>query len=127
MKHMKHVHSLARAAAVLVLALLTSATAWAQSLSGSGTAADPYIISSNDDYAEFASNSAYWASGVVVRLTADVSTDKMVGTDTNKFKGNFFGNGHTLTVNLTSVGENCAPFRYAEGATFDDYKEELLW
>ena len=118
MKHMKHVHSLARAAAVLVLALLTSATAWAQSLSGSGTAADPYIINSNDDYAEFASNSAYWASGVVVKLTADVSTDKMVGTDTNKFKGNFFGNGHTLTVNLTSVGENCAPFRYAEGAIF---------
>lgn len=118
MKHMKHVHSLARAAAVLVLALLTSATAWAQSLSGSGTAADPYIISSNDDYAEFATNSAYWASGVVVKLTADVSTDKMVGTDTNKFKGNFFGNGHTLTVNLTSVGENCAPFRYAEGAIF---------
>ena len=115
---MKHSHSLARAAAVLVLALLTSATAWAQSLSGSGTAADPYIISSNDDYAEFATNSAYWASGVVVKLTADVSTDKMVGTDTNKFKGNFFGNGHTLTVNLTSVGENCAPFRYAEGATF---------
>lgn len=118
MKQVKHSHSLARAAAVLLLALLTASTAWAQSLSGSGTAADPYIISSDEDYAEFASNSAYWASGVVVKLTANVSTNKMVGTDTNKFKGNFFGNGHTLTVELTSVGENCAPFRYAEGATF---------
>ena len=42
----------------------------------------------------------------------------MVGTEANNFKGNFFGNGHTLTVTLSSVDNYCAPFRYAERATF---------
>ena len=102
----------------LLLAVLTSATTWAQSLSGSGTAADPYIINGDDAYEVFATTPAYWASGVYVKLTADVSTTKMVGTSSYKFMGVFFGNGHMLTVNLSSSGEFCAPFRYAEGATF---------
>ena len=108
---------LARAAMTLLVAVFTAATAWAQSLTGSGTAADPYIINSDAAYEEFATTSAYWASGVYVRLTADVSTTKMVGTSSNKFQGYFFGNGHTLTVNLSSSAEFCAPFCYAEGAT----------
>ena len=108
---------LARAAMTLLVAVLSLATAWAQSLTGSGTAADPYIINSDAAYEAFATKPAYWASGVYVRLTADVSTTKMVGTSSNKFQGYFFGNGHTLTVNLSSSAEFCAPFRYAEGAT----------
>ena len=108
---------LARAAMTLLVAVLTAATAWAQSLTGSGTAADPYIINSDAAYEAFATKPAYWASGVYVRLTADVNTTKMVGTSSNKFQGYFFGNGHTLTVNLSSSAEFCAPFRYAEGAT----------
>ncbi len=108
---------LARAAMTLLLAVLSSATTWAQSLTGSGTAADPYIINSDAAYEAFATKPAYWASGVYVRLTADVSTTKMVGTSSYKFQGYFFGNGHTLTVNLSSSDEFCAPFCYAEGAT----------
>ena len=108
---------LARAAMTLLVAVLTAATAWAQSLTGSGTAADPYIINSDAAYEAFATKPAYWASGVYVRLTADVSTTKMVGTSSYKFQGYFFGNGHTLTVNLSSSAEFCAPFCYAEGAT----------
>jgi hypothetical protein len=108
---------LARAAMTLLVAVLSSATAWAQSLTGSGTAADPYIINSDAAYEAFATKPAYWASGVYVRLTADVSTTKMVGTSSYKFQGYFFGNGHTLTVNLSSSAEFCAPFCYAEGAT----------
>ena len=108
---------LARAAMTLLVAVLTAATAWAQSLTGSGTEADPYIINSDAAYEAFATKPAYWASGVYVRLTADVSTTKMVGTSSYKFQGYFFGNGHTLTVNLSSSAEFCAPFCYAEGAT----------
>jgi len=108
---------LARAAMTLLVAVLTAATAWAQSLTGSGTAADPYIINSDAAYEAFATKPAYWASGVYVRLTADVSTTKMVGTSSYNFQGYFFGNGHTLTVNLSSSAEFCAPFCYAEGAT----------
>lgn len=45
----------------------------------------------------------------------------MVGKndDTNAFKGIFDGNGHTMTLSLTSDGSAyCAPFRYVGGSTF---------
>lgn len=46
----------------------------------------------------------------------------MVGKndDTNAFKGVFDGNGHTMTLNLTTDGSSnfFAPFRYVGGSTF---------
>lgn len=39
--------------------------------------------------------------------------------DDNAFKGIFDGNGHTMTLNLTTDGSSyCAPFRYVGGSTF---------
>ena len=41
----------------------------------------------------------------------------MVGTSACHFSGHFNGNGNTLAVSMTSVGEYTAPFRYVGGAT----------
>ena len=122
------------AVVLTIAALMTGQTAWAQSLWGAGTEADPYVISSVDDWNTFAnSNNAdtYWGSNVYVRLGANIPTDAdiaasksvttMVGTSTsNCFQGTFDGFGHTLTVNLTHTGGGdafAAPFKFLNGAT----------
>ena len=99
----------------LLLAVLTATTAWA-TITGSGTQTDPYVINNDADYETFATTTSYWASGVYVKLAADVSTTKMVGTSSNKYMGTFNGDGHTLTFNATATVEGCAPFGYIDGA-----------
>ena len=122
----KHLTFWARAAMTLLLVLFTTIGAKADegTLSGSGTAADPYLIGSNADWETFVSyindkgdNYRY----KYYKLTADINVTSMVGknSDSNAFKGIFDGNGHTLTVNLTSDGSSyCAPFRYVGNSTF---------
>ena len=97
---------------------------------GAGTESDPYIISKAEDWEMFAQNvnegTSY--SGQYVKLTSDISTSVMVGTDANNsFKGMFDGDGHTLTFTKGSAsevfgGECCAPFRYTSGATIRNLK-----
>ena len=41
----------------------------------------------------------------------------MVGTSSNKFRGTFNGNGHTLNFTKNTSEQYCAPFRYVEDAT----------
>ena len=97
----------------------------ADGLSGSGTAADPYLISSAADWDTFAAAVSGGTSfeGQTVKLTADISgITTMAGTSDNKFKGTFIGGGHTLTVNYTATGDGCAPFRYIRGATISTLK-----
>ena len=124
---------LARAAMTLLVALLTTATAWAQSLSGSGTSTDPYVINNADDWATFASdvNDGYSYESKIVKLTDNIGTTTapvttMVGTVNNDdskgypFKGTFEGNGKTLTIGLTTDNYDYnfyAPFRCVDGAT----------
>ena len=104
-----------------LIAVFMSTIMWAQSLSGSGTEAEPYLISSADDWNTFATEanaSTYWASGKCVRLDADITVSAMVGTKNNKYSGTFDGNWHTLTFNNGSTDnpctvEKCAPFSYA--------------
>lgn len=98
--------------------------------SGSGTKADPYLISNVNDWMSFCceNNAAtYWASGVYVKMTADVGTTEnpvttMVGTsETNAFQGTFDGGGHTLTIQYgtadsRSITRYTAPFSYVSGA-----------
>ena len=92
-------------------------------------AGQPYIvkgesdlsIGSEADWNAFAANVANGTTyeGQIVNLTADITVKTMVGTNENRFKGTFEGNGHTLTVsNLPATGQYCAPFRYVDGATF---------
>jgi len=99
-------------------------TAWAQGLSGSGTEADPYLITSTADWNTFASNvnrdNDYLNK--FLKLTADITVTEMAGTSSSKFHGTFDGNGYTLTFNKGTAEnpfseEYCAPFRYIFGAT----------
>ena len=91
-------------------------------IQGSGTAADPYLISSDLDWKTFADwinkeNSTYFYKHY--KLTADINVTSTVGTSTSDdFGGTFDGDGHTITLDLTSDGDYCAPFRYcSSGAT----------
>ena len=103
-----------------VLSLLITANLWGQAaLSGSGTEESPYQITSVADWNIFANEAnaaTYWASGVYVQLDDNISVSSMVGTSSNMYKGTFDGNWHTLTIDLTSTGENTAPFSVVDGA-----------
>ena len=76
-------------------------------------------ISSKDDWDAFADavNNGNNYSGKTVLLTNDIDVETMVGTNGNRFKGTFDGNGHKLTFTATTSNQYCAPFRYVENAT----------
>ena len=110
---------------LLVMFATIGARADEGTLSGSGTATDPYLIGSDADWETFVSyindkGGQYRYS--YYKLTADIKVTSMVGKndDTNAFKGIFDGNGHTMTLNLTTDGSSnfFAPFRYVGGSTF---------
>ena len=114
---------------ILTLALwLTSAQTAMAAITGSGTADDPYLISSTEDWNTFANNvnngTSY--SGKTVKLNADISVTTMVGSWDNPFNGTFDGGGHTLNVTLNNDSQygdedayyGVAPFRFTNGATF---------
>ena len=100
---------MARAAMTLLLAMLTTMTAWAD-----------VTISSTTEWETFAnavSNGTTY-SGQIVTLTNDITVTTMAGSSqTNSFQGFFYGGGHTLTFNATTTAESCAPFGYINGAT----------
>ena len=106
---------------ILLAALLLAAAPSARAITGSGTAADPYVIADAADYATFAdaSNaSTYWKGGVHVRMDDNVSNvTAKVGTESTPFRGVFDGDGHTLHVALVSADPCCAPFSWVYGAT----------
>ena len=111
MKHFIHtINHSARAAATLLLAVLTVSTAWAEDVT----------ISSAADWDSFANavNSGTSYSGQTVTLGTDITVSTIAGTSTNKFSGTFYGGGHTLTFNATATADGCAPFGYIDGATF---------
>ena len=90
---------------------------------GSGTANYPYLITSADDWNEFALsvNAGNTHSGEYVKLTSNISTWMMAGaSETNSFQGTFDGNGHTLTVSYNTSAAVTAPFRYTNDATISD-------
>ena len=93
-------------------------------LSGTGTAVDPYLITSTDDWNTFANsvNNGISLSGQYVKLNADISVSEMAGTShINSFQGTFIGDGHTLTFTKGTSAEPfaeeyCAPFRHVKNA-----------
>ena len=122
----KRLHSLARAAMTLLLVMFATIGARADegTLSGSGTATDPYLIGSDADWKIFVNyindkGGQYRYS--YYKLTADIKVTSMAGknNDDNAFKGVFDGNGHTMTLDLTDDGNSyCAPFRFVGKSTF---------
>ena len=75
------------------------------SLSGSGTATDPYLIGSLDEMNFFAAqvNGGNTYESKYVRLTADIgdNTTPFTAGFVKKFDGHFQGAGHTVTVNIS--------------------------
>ena len=109
-----------RKSLLIIFALVAfGPTAWAQFSGGSGTEADPYLISSADDWNTLSDNVSNDIpyTGQFFKLTADISVTKMLGKYEHNFKGNFDGDGHTLDFNIDTDWSMCAPFRYAENVT----------
>ena len=90
--------------------------AWADGLSGEGTAESPYLIQSNDDWTEFCTNFATYRTSVV-KLTTNVTITSPLGTSAAPFTGTFDGDGHTMNANITDNSGSAAPFRYINGGT----------
>ena len=96
---------------------------------GAGTVDDPYIISSAEDWNDFAYNVRIGRSysGQYVKLTSDISVSTMAGAyqaDDNcqPFSGTFDGDGHTLTINLSNQSRFAAPFKCVSGATIKNLR-----
>ena len=93
-----------------------------------GTESDPYLISSQSDWFEFANSVSCGKNyeGQYVKLVNDISVSAMAGnSETNSFQGTFDGNGHKLTFTQGSPSQPfnedcCAPFRYVKDATIHD-------
>ena len=93
-------------------------------LPGSGTAADPYRISSVADWNIFAANvNAGVDAAACYRLGADIgSVSTTVGTAGHPFSGVFDGGSNTLTVALSGSDRAIAPFSAISGATIRNLK-----
>ena len=96
---------------------------------GAGTVDDPYIISSADDWYDFAHNVTIGRSysGKYVKLTSDISVSTMAGAyqaDDNyhPFSGTFDGDGHKLTLNVSNQSRFAAPFKCVSGATIKNLR-----
>ena len=92
---------------------------------GSGTANSPYLITSADDWNEFALsvNAGNTHNGKHVKLNSDISIWMMAGaSETNSFQGTFDGDGHTLTVNYNTTAAVTAPFRFTKNATISNLR-----
>jgi len=90
----------------------------ATEFTGEGTAENPYIISSAEEWERFAyrvnQGNNYFDQHL--KLTSDISVTTVAGTAENTFRGTFDGGGKTLTVNYTG-GDYTAPFSYTTDAT----------
>lgn len=67
--------------------------------SGAGTFADPYVITSTEDWDFVADNleSGISYSGKYIQLGDDIQIDKPIGSAAHPFDGNFNGQGYAIT------------------------------
>ena len=84
-----------------------------------GSSEHPYIITTTAGWFHLAGNVAAGKSysDKYFQLGAGISISTMVGTSDHPFSGHFNGNDNTLDIDIISVGEYTAPFRYVSGAT----------
>lgn len=137
-------------AVILMTAGFFGGVSRAFALSGSGTQADPYNITSEDDWKQFCiivneqNRTDSWAvlrTDIAVNVsTASDIYQKMVGRpvpvgssglEYRYYGGTFDGHGHTLTFNIPKsvlvgqsyyVGKYIAPFGYVKGATIKNLR-----
>ena len=78
-----------------------------------------YLIGSVQDWKDFADLIKIYPI-ISAKMTADINLgddQTKIGTNNINYRGTFDGQGHMLTVNWTTTGNYCAPFRYIDGAT----------
>ena len=83
----------------------------------------PTTLSSADDWdllARFVEG-GWTAEGVTIKMTDDFTATKTIGNAEHPFCGTFDGQGHTLTLNISSSGR-VAPFLEINGATIKNLK-----
>ena len=80
-----------------------------------------YIINNNIAFERLAScvaSSDNLTSGKRFKQTADITVTTMVGSYENRsFQGVYDGQDHTMTVELNTTTNECAPFRFIKNAT----------
>ena len=112
----------------MLLLMVAGAPRWgsvacAQSLTGSGTEEDPYLIKSASDWSTFRSdiNGGYHYEGKFVKLTKNIQVGNVYYTSdiNHKFKGTFDGDGHTIKV---AIEDHNSLFSRVENATIKNLR-----
>ena len=102
----------------------TNATQPSATLQGTGTATDPWLITSAADFACFAGDIDYRAPSTHTRLMTDINIQASAWTPINNFRGTFDGNGHTisgtLNITVTDTEHNVGLFGEVYSATIRD-------
>lgn len=111
-----------------VLAMLLFSSAWAQRLSGNGSENSPYLIGSAEDWTEFTNminggsgNTAYYKLTADITLGSEsrpITTVVGLNNSSQRFKGHFDGDWHTITIYLNRTVSDAAPFGRVESASF---------
>lgn len=111
----------------LVVFFLLLTTPLFATITGSGTASEPYIIYNTTDWNTFANNvnnginaDKYYKLSDSFNNSSSAITTMAGNSPENPFRGVFDGNGRTLTINLSSTEDYVAPFRYANGVTIEN-------
>lgn len=101
------------------------------SMTGTGSAADPYIIENEADLLTImdpANSATYWAAGVYIELGTDLDMSaynssstpdptRPIGLSGNTYKGNFDGKGHIIrNLTITRTVQYAGLFGYIENA-----------
>lgn len=108
---------------ITIVALFITAMAFGQQpLPGSGTSSDPYYIDSEKEWNLFVDyvntggggHEQYVYSGKYIKLNTDLTVSISIGVAEAYFSGNFDGNNHVITLDMTG-DENIALFDYVDG------------
>ena len=96
-------------------------TAVSDSLAGSGTEEDPFIIATAADLAYFANQAntdASYFPGQFISLTADIDLNNLDFPAVKKFSGTLNGNGHEISgININKSANNVGFFRMLTGGS----------
>ena len=81
---------------------------------GSGTAGDPYLISSRADFDDVVADANYWDDcirlEVDINLAGEVYDRALIGCDNVNFTGSFDGGGHVISSMTISGGSHLGLF-----------------
>ena len=84
---------------------------------GIGSNSNIFEVKTDEDWNTFRSmvEAAKGQYDVNAQLMADINITEPVGVGSARFRGDFNGNGHTLTCNIGSHGNCTAPIQYVTG------------